>query len=136
MRTAIWLALVAASAAAGAQAPWNPGRELACGTHLACLTDAELATLAGKRLVYRHPRGFGDVVLDLRRDGTLAAHNSQGSGGAGPYRFEQGLLVAQLSRWGESRFRFVRLGRNQLAVILSRYGELIAPVAVSDLPDR
>jgi len=136
MRTAIWLLLALASAAACAQAPWSPGRELACGTQVACLTDAELATLVGKRLVYRHPRGFGDVVLDVRRDGTLAARNSRGSGGSGPYRFEQGVVVAQLSRWGESRFRFVRLGRDQLAVILSRYVEAVVPVAVTELPDR
>jgi hypothetical protein len=126
------LVLALAAPSAGAQASWNSGRDVGCG-HFPCLTEAELASLVGKRLVYRHPRGFGDVVLELRRDGTLAARNSQASGGTGPYRFDNGLVVAQLSRWGQNRFQFVRLGRDQLAVLVAQPGTMLIPVAVTDL---
>jgi hypothetical protein len=109
--------------------------EISCGSFYQCLDESAIKALSGKTIRYRHPAGsdFGDVILQLKSDGTASASNKKGSAGDGPWEAKNGVLNVNFSSWGAQAFRFVRIGNQQVFLHSSRGGSsALIPVEISD----
>lgn len=125
--------LLAVTCSLSAQTTYNSKIDISCGGIYHCLADEDYKSLIGKKLTYHHAneREFGDVVIQLKADGSASAQNRKGIAGDGPWQIKDGKLVIKFARWGESTLQLIRVGDDHLFARPNGVAFLI-PVEVSN----
>lgn len=125
--------LLAVCGSLSAQTTYISKIDITCGGIYHCLADEDYKSLIGKKLTYHHPNEsvFGDVVIQLKADGTAYAQNRKGIAGDGPWVIKDGNLVIKFTRWGDQTLQLIRLGEDHL-FLRPAVATFLVPVEVSN----
>lgn len=132
--TVLLVSLLAATALSADLQAFSGKIDVVCGQGVyLCVGDEEIRALAGRTLKYHHlrPDEFGDVSIQLKKDGAAYGFNRKGGSGPGTWEAQGGKLLIKFSVWGDTTLPLVRIG-DHLYWVATRAGSVLVPIEVTE----